>query len=319
MSHRKVALIILAVMFLGIVTGYKLWGANTGATVEKKGDTVKIVKSEGMITGVWTGDRGETIEKIVDKKGDTLEIQKRGGIITGVGGLKINIEKKYGVSFSQLSTMSTKEIDKLVKNSLEDYKEFMNIDFDELVLRKPYKDSTYYENLAHWMVFRNILYDQIYRGIPVYTHGWILGTQIYHDGRICSFGGRFYSNINIPATPSISQTQAFEVAKKHLIEDVPYDYSEINDNGVFIFPKIDAKEKIKLRDSIEVFILPKADVIASLPEERVMDSTVNYYLACKLYLVRKKTGEEWEYWVDMLKGNVLYGYRTKSGENGVIK
>ncbi|MDD5531025.1 MAG: hypothetical protein PHX21_13490 [bacterium] len=278
MLHRKVALIILAVMFLGIVTGYKLWGV----------------------------DRGIKLEKIVDKKGDTLEIETTGGIIKGVYGLKINIEKKYGVSFSQLNKMSMKEIDRLVKNSLEDYKEFININFDELVLRKSYKDSSHYKDITSWIFYWHIVYDQIYRGIPVGTYRRALDISIYQDGAIKGFGIGVHPDINISATPSISKTQAFEIAKKHLIECVPHNI------------KIDAKEKIGLRDSMEMFILPKADVLASLPEERAMDST-DYYLACRLYLARKKTGEEWEYWVDMLKGNVIYGYRTKSGQYGAIK
>ncbi|MFA5032657.1 MAG: hypothetical protein WC614_06535, partial [bacterium] len=212
MLHRKVALIVLAVMFLGIITSYKLWGV----------------------------DRGIKLEKIVDKKGDTLEIETTGGIIKGVYGLKINIEKKYGVSFSHLNKMSTKEIDRLVKNSLEDYKEFININFDELVLRKSYKDSFHYKDATSWMFYWHIIYDQIYRGIPVGTDGQALDIPICQDGIIKGFWIGIHSNVNISATPSISKTQAFEVAKKHLIEDVPYDYSEINDNGVFIFPKIDA-------------------------------------------------------------------------------
>lgn len=280
---------------------------------------------------------------------------------------QLDIKEKYGIDFSQLKKKTPNEIFQFIEKVMNEQKTFTPTNNNEkIIMDKIDRDSSgKIERLL-------IHFHRAYKGISIYNTKRVL--QVQADNKIPLYQTPSCNDINISIKPSISKEQAFETAKKYLIENGKALKLPGDDGGFFLYTlpqelpetdrtdslerikrkmkednhlnalkllqgcdlsKIDTfsiskisadgktylniysksnkthikikefPEKIELKDSVELFIFPTTN----------KDSTVNYHLAGKLYLITLPDGSKlcnrtWGFWIDMQTGNIIDCYKN---------
>lgn len=201
-----------------------------------------------------------------------------------------NLPKRITGSNIELTEVS-ENVEPEVREFIVNNSQIFSLGSEELELVKKDHDSSLKGNGSG---INNIVYQQLYSGIPVYSSR--IGATV-NDGKLVLMDSNYFPDITAPTNASINETQALSIVGSDLGIDIEVP-SPLTSISLENLPGNASEKQITKAEQISLVIYPVEN-----------EGSYEYHLAYEIYLAPLSDPlSAWVYFVDANDGQILYRY-----------